>query len=71
MLSIDRRGTYKRPIFCVDFNEMIGDSTVLPSAADTKSDTSGEEIRLCEGLLVCIRMELDARTTSSRMGSQH
>ena len=36
---------------------MIDDNTVLLSAADAKLDACGVEVRLCEGLPVCIRME--------------
>ncbi|WP_174989281.1 hypothetical protein [Burkholderia lata] len=45
-----------RPVFCVDFNEMVDADTVLLSGADTKIDASGVTVRLHEGMLVSVYM---------------
>ena len=44
--------TTSRPVFCVDFNEMVGANTVLLSANDTKADASGVIVQLQEGMSV-------------------
>ncbi|MEI7297183.1 hypothetical protein [Paraburkholderia tropica] len=46
-----------RPVFCVDFNEMVDADTVLLSATDTKADATGLLVDLREGMLVSIYME--------------
>ena len=45
-----------RPVFSVDFNEMLDARTVLLSARDTKVDASGVTVRLQEGMLVSLYM---------------
>ena len=45
-----------RPVFHVDFNEMIAEDVVLLSAGDHKKDTTGETMQLHEGLLVSVYM---------------
>lgn len=45
-----------RPVFHVDFNEMIAEDVVLLSAEDYKLDTAGEAVQLHEGLLVSVYM---------------
>ena len=46
-----------RPIFYVDFNEMIDADTVLLSAEDTKVDISGVVMQLYECMPVSIYMD--------------
>lgn len=46
----------RRPVFCVDFNEMVDADTVLLSVEDTKVDASGVPVRLYEGLLISVYM---------------
>lgn len=45
-----------RPVFYVDFNEMVDADTVLLSAEDTKVDVSGVIAQLHEGMLVSVYM---------------
>lgn len=46
-----------RPVFCVDFNEMVDANTVLLSANDTKPDASGVIVHLQEGMSVTVYMD--------------
>lgn len=46
-----------RPVFYVDFNEMVDADTVLLSAGDSKRDASGVAVSLREGMLVNIYMD--------------
>jgi hypothetical protein len=46
-----------RPVFYVDFNEMVDADTVLLSADDSKKDASGAVVSLYEGMLVNIYMD--------------
>jgi hypothetical protein len=45
-----------RPVFSVDFNEMLDARTVLLSAHDSKVDASGVTVLLREGMLVSLYM---------------
>lgn len=47
----------KKPMFYVDFNEMLEPNLVLLSVGDTKIDSSGKVVSLHEGLEVCIYMD--------------
>jgi hypothetical protein len=44
----------ERPIFYVDFNELMEFDVVLFSRTDTKKDAHGNDVQLSEGLLVAI-----------------
>lgn len=46
-----------RPVFYVDFNEMVDADTVLLSVDDSKKDASGVVVLLREGMLVSIYMD--------------
>jgi hypothetical protein len=47
----------QRPVFYVDFNEMVDLNTVLLSAGDTKIDASGVSVQLQEGMPVSVYMD--------------
>lgn len=46
-----------RPMFLVDFNEMVDANTVLLSVGDTKVDTLGIVVQLHEGLPISVYMD--------------
>jgi hypothetical protein len=46
-----------RPIFYVDFNEMVDANTVLLSVENTKVDASGVTVQLHEGMLISVYMD--------------
>jgi len=47
----------KKPCIYVDFNEMVEPNLVLLSQSDTKADTYGNSITLCDGLEISIYMD--------------
>ena len=49
--------TMQRPVFSVDFNEMVDFDLVLLSAEDSKVDASGATIQLREGMMISIYMD--------------
>ncbi|MBC9909474.1 hypothetical protein [Chitinophaga varians] len=46
-----------RPRIYVDFNEMIAEDLVLLSQEDTKQDSDGNVVLLCEGKMIDIFMD--------------
>ncbi|MCT7315257.1 hypothetical protein N5I87_04515 [Ralstonia sp. CHL-2022] len=49
--------TMSRPMFLVDFNEMVDENTVLLSVGDTKVDALGIVVQLHEGLPISVYMD--------------
>ena len=46
-----------RPVFYVDFNEMVDSNTVLLSVEDTRADASGVIVHLQQGMYVTVYMD--------------
>ncbi|MGF6604977.1 hypothetical protein P3T23_009733 [Paraburkholderia sp. GAS448] len=46
-----------KPVFYVDFNEMVDEHTVLLSASDSKGDARGITVQLHEGMPVRVYMD--------------
>jgi hypothetical protein len=44
----------ERPLFQVDFNELMASDVILLSRTDIKTDANGNEVQLVEGLQVAI-----------------
>lgn len=58
MVTMSQLDTEMKPArMYVDFNEMIEDDLVLLSQSDTKQDSSGRVVHLCEGLTVHVYMD--------------
>jgi hypothetical protein len=46
-----------RPVFCVDFNEMVSADTVLLSAEDIEIDALGRAVKFYDGMPVSVYMD--------------